>query len=24
MARNPAEYFVVTLHVGFVFGKKWF
>jgi len=24
MARNPAEYFVITLHVGFVFGKKWF
>lgn len=24
MARNPAENFVVTLYVGFVFGKKWF
>lgn len=24
MARNPAEYFIVTLHVGFVFGKKWY
>jgi hypothetical protein len=24
MARNPAEYVVVTLHVGFVFGKKWY
>jgi hypothetical protein len=24
MAMNPAENFVVTLHVGFVFGRKWF
>jgi hypothetical protein len=24
MARNPAENVVVTLYVGFVFGKKWF
>lgn len=24
MARNPAENIVVTLYVGFVFGKKWF
>ena len=24
MARNPAENYVVTLYVGFVFGKKWF
>ena len=24
MAKNPAENFVVTLYVGFVFGKKWF
>lgn len=24
MARNPSEYVVITLHVGFVFGKKWF
>ena len=24
MANNPAENFVVTLYVGFVFGKKWF
>jgi hypothetical protein len=24
MARNPAEYIVITLHVGFVFGKKWY
>ncbi len=24
MARNPAENFIVTLYVGFVFGKKWF
>jgi hypothetical protein len=24
MARNPAENFVITLHVGFVFGRKWF
>lgn len=24
MARNPSEYFVITLRVGFVFGKKWF
>lgn len=24
MARNPAENFIITLYVGFVFGKKWF
>lgn len=24
MARNPKENFIVTLYVGFVFGKKWF
>ncbi len=24
MAKNPAENFIVTLYVGFVFGKKWF
>lgn len=24
MAHNPAENFIVTLYVGFVFGKKWF
>ena len=24
MARNPAENLIFTLHVGFVFGKKWF
>jgi hypothetical protein len=24
MARNPAENFVITFHVGFVFGRKWF
>jgi len=24
MARNPAENIVLTLYVGFVFGKKWF
>lgn len=24
MARNPAENFVVSLHVGLVFGRKWF
>lgn len=24
MARNPAENFILTLYVGFVFGKKWF
>lgn len=24
MARNPAENLVVTLHVGFVFGKRWY
>lgn len=24
MARNSKEYFVITLHVGFVFGKKWY
>ncbi|MBS1652085.1 MAG: hypothetical protein JSU07_08765 [Bacteroidetes bacterium] len=24
MARNPAENFIVTLHVAFVFGKKWY
>ena len=24
MARNPAENFIVTVYVGFVFGKKWF
>lgn len=24
MARNPSENVVVTLYVGFVFGKKWF
>jgi len=24
MARNPAENVIVTLYVGFVFGKKWF
>jgi len=23
MARNPAENFIVTVYVGFVFGKKW-
>jgi hypothetical protein len=24
MARNPAENLVLTFHVGFVFGRKWF
>lgn len=24
MARNPAENIVITFHVGFVFGRKWF
>jgi len=24
MAHNPAENFIVTVYVGFVFGKKWF
>ncbi len=24
MAHNPAENFILTLYVGFVFGKKWF
>jgi len=24
MARNPAEIFVITFHVGFVFGQRWF
>lgn len=24
MARNPAENIIITLHVGFVFGRKWF
>jgi hypothetical protein len=24
MARNPAENVIITLHVGFVIGKKWF
>lgn len=24
MARNPAEALIVTLHVGFVFGKRWY
>lgn len=24
MARNPAENVIITLHVGFVFGRKWF
>lgn len=24
MARNPAENFIVTFHVGFVFGSKWY
>lgn len=24
MARNPTENLIVTLHVGFVFGKKWY
>lgn len=24
MARNPAENFVLTLNVGFVFGRKWY
>lgn len=24
MARNPKENFIVTIYVGFVFGKKWF
>ncbi len=24
MARNPAENFILTLYIGFVFGKKWF
>lgn len=24
MAKNPAENFIITLYVGFVFGKKWF
>jgi hypothetical protein len=24
MARNPAENVIITFHVGFVFGRKWF
>ena len=24
MAKNPAENFIITVYVGFVFGKKWF
>jgi len=24
MARNPKENFIVTFHVGFVFGSKWY
>jgi hypothetical protein len=24
MARNPAENLVVTIHIGFVFGKRWY
>ncbi len=24
MARNPAENMIITFHVGFVFGRKWF
>lgn len=24
MARNPAEALIVTVHVGFVFGKRWY
>ncbi len=24
MARNPAENFIITVYIGFVFGKKWF
>lgn len=24
MARNPAENIIISLHVGFVFGRKWF
>lgn len=24
MARNPAENFILTLHLGFVFGTKWY
>jgi hypothetical protein len=24
MARNPSENIIVTLHVGFVFGRKWY
>jgi len=24
MARNPAEALIVTIHVGFVFGKRWY
>ncbi|MBA3665289.1 MAG: hypothetical protein H0W61_13915 [Bacteroidetes bacterium] len=24
MARNPTENVIITLHVGFVFGRKWF
>lgn len=24
MARNPAENLVITVHVGFVFGKRWY
>jgi hypothetical protein len=24
MAHNPAENFILTVYVGFVFGKKWF
>ncbi len=24
MAKNPPEYFVATLYIGFVIGKKWF
>lgn len=24
MAKNPAENFIIALHVGFVFGRKWY
>lgn len=24
MARNPAENYIITLYIGFVFGEKWF
>jgi hypothetical protein len=24
MAKNPSENFILTLHLGFVFGRKWF